>query len=264
MTGTVVPSDKIKDHYNETVKNLKGEYIHYRWGESEIKKRHYKQTELALNHALNKVKRFENVMEIGCGPAVWTPLFSDSATNITLVDISEEMLNVARERLSSHNNINYICGDFVNVNLDEKTKYDLIISVRAYEYMSDKPGMVRKCYELLKPGGSLVIVTKNQGWSDHIKDMEELKKTSVDSIPVGAAMQMDLIDWREMINFYHLADFKNVVTYPVIIGSYNQPFSSKVGLIMCDLLHKYSHKRPIANWHNSLIESYLTIGKKQE
>jgi len=56
-----------------------------------------------------------------------------------------------------------VCGYFVTHDLDEETKYDSIISVHAYEYMSDKPGMVRKCYDLLKPGGSLVIVTKNKG-----------------------------------------------------------------------------------------------------
>lgn len=92
--------------------------------------------------------------------------------------------------------------------------------------------------------------------------MEKLKNTSTDSISVGEAIQMDLIDWRELRNFYHMAGFKDVVTYPVIIGSYNQPFRSKVGLIVSDLLHKYSHKHPIANWYNSMVESYLTLGEK--
>lgn len=262
MTGMVIPSDKIKEYYNETVKNLKGEYIYYRWGKSEIQRRHYKQTELALKHALKRIEGFENLMEIGCGPAVWTPLFIDHSKKVTLIDISEEMLNMARESLSSYINVQYVCGDFVTLDLDKERKYDSIISVRAYEYMPDKPGMVRKCYELLKPGGSLIIVTKNQGWSDHIKDMEKLKNASVDSIPVGEAMQMDLIDWQELMKFYRSAGFKDVVSYPVTIGSYNQPFSSRVGLLLCDLLHKYSHKRPIANWHNSLVESYLTIGEK--
>lgn len=65
-------------------------------------------------------------------------------------------------QLSSYNNVQYVCGYFVTLDLDEETKYDSTIPVRAYEYMSDKRGMVRKCYELLKPGGSLVIVTKKQ------------------------------------------------------------------------------------------------------
>lgn len=262
MSGTVISSDKIKEHYNETIRNIKGEYIYYRWGKTDIQRRHYKQTELALRYILKRVKGFENLMEIGCGPAVWTPLFIDRAKKVTLIDISKEMLNMARETLSLYNNVQYTCGDFVTLDLDDKTKYDLIISVRAYEYMSDKLGTVRKCYELLKPGGSLIIVTKNKGWHDHVKDMEKLKNTAVDSIPVGEAMQMDLIDWREMMNYYYVVGFKDVITYPVIIGSYNQPFRSKVGLIASDLLHKYSHMRPIAKWCNSLVESYLTIGGK--
>jgi len=92
--------------------------------------------------------------------------------------------------------------------------------------------------------------------------MEKLKNISVDSIPVGEAMQMDLVDSHKMMNFYYMAGLNDVVTYPVIIGSYNQPFSSQIGLIISDFLHKYSHKHPIANWHDSLVESYLTIGKK--
>jgi len=262
MTRVILYPDKIKEYYNETVRNLKGEYIYYRWGKTEIQRRHYKQTELALKHALGNMEEFENVMEIGCGPAVWTYLFIDRAKKVTLVDISQEMLNKAQEALSSYSNVQYICGDFISINLDKNTEYDLIISIRSYEYMSDKSGVIRKCYELLKPGGMLIIVTKNRGWLDHKKNMEKLKCTFAECIPFKEAMQMDLIDWRELQNFYYMTGFKDVVTLPVIIGSYHLPFRSKIGLFICDFLHKYSHKRRIANWHNSLVESYLTIGRK--
>lgn len=258
----MISSEKIKDHYNKTVKNMKGEYIQHRWGDSAIKRCHYKQTELALKHVLKKIDRFESVMEIGCGPAVWSPLFIDAAKELTLVDISVEMLKMARKRLFSSKNIKYVSGDFVNLDFDNNIKHDLIISIRAYEYMSDKMGVVKKCFELLKPNGYLVIVTKNNEWIDHKKEMTKLDIASVENLPVSKTMQMDLIHWGNLENSFNVAGFKEVVTYPVILGSYGRLFNSKVGLILCDFLHKSAYKRPIASWLDFLTESYLTIGKK--
>ncbi len=263
MNKSVVPSEKIKEHYNEVMGNLKGDYIYYRWGESEIKRRHYRQTETVLKYLLDKIKVRGDILEIGCGPAVWTPLFTNYVNSVTLLDISEEALSQARKRLVGQSNINYICGDFVDVELCEEKKYDMIISIRAFEYMSDKLKVVKKCYDLLKPGGHLIIATKNRGWIDHAKDLKRFKNTSINTMPIGVTMQMDLMNWHDLMEIYRITGFKEVFTYPVVFGSYSQPFRSKPGLILCDLIHKYCHKYSIAKWQNILVESFLTIGVKK-
>src|SRR6476661_2338546 len=75
LTTKLPPPRDIAKHYNCLLQDLEGEYIQQRWGDSEIKRRHYRQTELAIGRALERLDSIGDVLEIGCGPAVWTPLF---------------------------------------------------------------------------------------------------------------------------------------------------------------------------------------------
>ena len=92
-TASSLPSpSEIAAHYDRLMKDLGGDYIHSRWGDSEIKRRHYNQTKRALATAISERGNVGRVLEIGCGPAVWTPLFLPLASSAHLFDISEEML----------------------------------------------------------------------------------------------------------------------------------------------------------------------------
>lgn len=260
-------SQDIMNYYDETMRNIKGEYIFYRWGNTEVKERHYRQTELALKNALELIKPCGHVLEIGCGPAVWTHLFAGSAERLVLLDISEEMLKKARERVSSWSNGIYVdkteyrCGDFLSLELDE-AEFDFIVSVRAFEYMSDKRKAIRKCYSALKEKGRLLIVTKNRGWLDHILAMKADNNGPKENIPIEMAIQMGLVDWKGLMIMFREAGFRNVCTFPAVLGSYHRPLIWNPGLLLCDILHKYLSKRTISRMYNPLIESYLTIGEK--
>jgi ubiquinone/menaquinone biosynthesis C-methylase UbiE len=99
MTSTtlsVLPA--IADRYERVMREVEGEYVYRRWGASEVQRRHRRQTERALGHALRQRGDPGDVLEIGCGPVVWTPLFLPAARRVLLYDLSEAMLIKARER----------------------------------------------------------------------------------------------------------------------------------------------------------------------
>lgn len=271
MTRQLPPPSEIAGHYNTLLKELKGEYIHSRWGDSEIKRRHYRQTEIAMASGLALVGASGDVLEIGCGPAVWTTLFLGSARNVSLLDISEEMLAQARVRVEGWDGgrhagkVTYTCGDFLSVPL-ERARHDTVVSARAFEYMSDKPAFVRKAFDALRPGGSLLLVTKNRAWRDLVRTARNLAGVPRDQIPVGIAMQLDLVNWRDAAGMFRDAGFVDVSVHPVVIGSYDLPLFTKApGLAFADFVHRRVYREPMSTlprWVDALTESFLVIGRK--
>jgi SAM-dependent methyltransferase len=260
-------------YYDRLLEEVGGEYIHQRWGDSEIKRRHYRQTELAIRHVLGALPTFGDILEIGCGPAVWTPLFLAQAESVSLLDISEEMLSHARIRVEQWeggryaNKVSYTHGDFIELRLSEKS-YDTIVSARAFEYMSDKATFVRKCFSLLRPGGTLLLVTKNKGWHDLKKRARAHVGVPRGEMSVALAMQLDLVGWRDAIVLFESAGFSTASVYPVIVGSYEWSLlASRAGLTFSDLLHRSVYRRPIntlTRLVDPVMESYSVVGTKPQ
>jgi SAM-dependent methyltransferase len=266
MISQLPSPGEIAGHYDRLMRDLQGDYIQNRWGDSEIKRRHYRQTELALREALRRIGAPGDVLEIGCGPAVWTPLFLEQADRVLLSDISEEMLAGARERIGRLQGgrfaakVAYQCGDFLTTPLDRR--FDTILSARAFEYMSDKRGFADKSFELLRPGGSLVLVTKNKNWRDLRRTARSLKDVPREHISVAMAMQLDLMDWKEVREMLRTVGFGEVSIYPVVFGSFLRPLTWPGGLSLGDALHRRYYRRPLRSGFDSLVESYLVVGRK--
>jgi SAM-dependent methyltransferase len=273
LTTKLPPPGDIAKHYNCLLQDLEGEYIQQRWGDSEIKRRHYRQTELAIGHALKGLVSVGDVLEIGCGPAVWTPLFLSEARSVSLLDISEEMLKQARARIAGLDDgknvakVSYTHGDFIQVDV-AKRGYDTIVSARAFEYMSDKQAFVDKCFSVLRPGGTLILVTKNRNWYDLKRSTRVLSRLPAEEIPVERAMQLDLVGWRDALGMLSRAGFAERCAYPVIIGSYDLPlFSRRAGLAIADLLHRVAYRRSLDSFIrvlDPLTESFLVVGTRKD
>jgi len=272
LSTQLPPPRDIATHYNRLLKELEGEYIQQRWGDSEIKRRHYRQTELAISRALSELPSVGDVLEVGCGPAVWTPLFLSSAKSVSLLDISEEMLKQARARIDglaggAHaDKVRYTCGDFIEAPVPAAS-YDTVVSARAFEYMSDKQAFVDKAFSVLRPGGTLILVTKNKNWYDLKKSTRILSRLPREQIPVERAMQLDLVSWRQALGMLARAGFSSNRAYPVIIGSYDLPLLSRpAGLALADLVHRYAYRRrfdTVVRLLDKLTESFLVTGTRK-
>ena len=155
-----VNSDYTMRHYNSLVNNL-GEtnYINYKWFRDEITIHEYNQTKIALISDLERRSNFINILEVGCGPGVWTTLLAQKCKRLVAVDISEAMLKQAKKNVSD-NNVTLICADFLNWPL-KFVEFDAIYAIRVFEYFSDKKLGIRTAKDLLKQGGVLCIITKN-------------------------------------------------------------------------------------------------------
>lgn len=153
-------NDEVKDIYNKTVKDrVSGNYEYWRWFRSEIQKAGYDMTSASIKKHLGVVNFF-NCLELGPGQGTWTKELIElcPAAIFDLVDISEEMLKLARRRFGDKKNIRYFQADFLGFTPDKK--YDFFFSSRAVEYISNKDLMSKKILDLLSQGGRGFIITK--------------------------------------------------------------------------------------------------------
>ncbi|KKT81860.1 MAG: Glycosyltransferase [Candidatus Yanofskybacteria bacterium GW2011_GWA2_44_9] len=159
-----VPANlNVGDIYNRQIKGkFEGNYEYHRWKSSPVKRAGYEMTRsLIRGNILKSGLGFRDYLEVGPGPGTWTKMFLEASpkANFDLVDISSEMLNLAKQNLAGHGNLRYIETDFLRFNPDKK--YDIFFSSRAIEYMPDKDGLVKKISDLLRPGGRGFVITKN-------------------------------------------------------------------------------------------------------
>jgi len=256
-------SEIVKNYYNETLRGLPTDYISWRWGETEIKRSHYKQTERTILRVCELMKGCKSVLEVGCGPAVWTPYYIDHVTDLTLLDISEEMLSRAQDRLKAYDRVTYRCGDFAKIESLPRGQYDAILSVRAFEYMENKPHIIEKCFSLLRPGGRLYIITKNREWCDLKRELRSREMNLSSTHPVGEVIQNNVVSWRDILSWFTQAGFVQTEANPVILGSYYPPLNYRVGQILCDQVQRMVYSHDMNRWWSYFSESCLISGIKQ-
>ena len=147
----------VKHFYNSLDRKDCKTYADWKWFKSKSSRAQYNQTKNTILRALNG-NRYNSALEIGPGDGIWTQLLLNFCSKIDAIDLSEEMLRMAKERLNSKP-VNLMKGDFLKTHF--KGNYDLIYSVRCIEYIEDKELLIRKCKSLLKNKGHLLFVTKN-------------------------------------------------------------------------------------------------------
>lgn len=108
------------------------------------------------NYLLGRLPgRCTNALEIGCGTGEFTRLLAERAESMTALDLSPEMVRVAKTLSTDHGNIEYVLGDFLELPLPAEG-YDCIVSIATLHHLPLDRAM-QKITQILKPGGTLII-----------------------------------------------------------------------------------------------------------
>jgi 2-polyprenyl-3-methyl-5-hydroxy-6-metoxy-1,4-benzoquinol methylase len=99
------------------------------------------------------------VVEVGCGTGLFTERLAKSGADITAVDISPDLLALARQRQNlDANRIRFVEGKFEEIELPEK--YDAVIGSSVLHHLEVEAAL-RKVHALLKPGGAMAFAEPN-------------------------------------------------------------------------------------------------------
>jgi len=96
-------------------------------------------------------------LEYGAGTGILSFLLKDKFSEITLMDSSQVMINVCKEKVEYHNanHIKPIWYDLEHKNYEET--FDIIYNQMVLHHVIDVEPILHKFYSLLNPGGYLAI-----------------------------------------------------------------------------------------------------------
>ncbi|MDN4594266.1 malonyl-ACP O-methyltransferase BioC [Polycladomyces subterraneus] len=103
--------------------------------------------------------RVERILEIGCGTGYLTQLLAERypSAAITAVDLAENMVKAARDRLGHEATVHFLIGDAETMEWDET--FDLIISNATVQWFGAPEHSFRALIDHLQPGGWIVFST---------------------------------------------------------------------------------------------------------
>lgn len=171
-----------------------------------------------------------SVLDIGSG----TGLFSSVLLNkypkakITLIDLSDKMLAVAKKRFINHPEFKFIAEDYTQYELDEK--FDIIISALSIHHLTadQKENLYKKCFGLLNENG--IFINADQVLSSYPESeamFRALWKHSVEKSGLSSKEVQEAIDRTSYDNPSTLEEQLN--------------WLKKAGFRYVDSIYKYYH-----------------------
>ncbi len=99
---------------------------------------------------------FQHCFEIGCGTGKNTVWFAEKAKHVTAVDLSEEMLVKAKEKVSTEN-VEFIQADITKEWTFRNGSYDLVSFSLVLEHIDDLDHIFKEMAASLNSGGYVYI-----------------------------------------------------------------------------------------------------------
>ena len=127
---------EISDKYDSAIDSILGEKIRPK-----------------ILEKLNNEDNLGNLIEIGCGTGYFTKILSTKSENIISTDISEEMLNIAKENLKENE---FLAMDCQNLKFNDG-KFDTAFMGLVLLFADDPQKALKEIKRVLKPKGLLII-----------------------------------------------------------------------------------------------------------
>lgn len=177
-----------------------------------------------------------DILDIGAGTGLLSAFLMEKypQASFTLIDISEKMLDVAKERFRNNSNVKYIVADYSKYPFTEK--YDIVMSALSIHHLEDKEKkeIYRKSYSLLKQNGIFInadqvygetpfIETLNkETWRQYIEESglpEEEVLAGYERIRLDKEAKLDQqLDWLNEAGFFDVSCIYKFYHFAVIFG----------------------------------------------
>ncbi len=133
----------------------------------------------------------DRVLEIGCGTGEFSIELSRHCREVIALDVSEGMLEYAREKARSRNrnNISFIKGGFLTYEADDEL-FDAVVSQLALHHLPDfwKLTALKRINSMLKTAGRFYL--RDVVFSSGIDDFDELISKLLENIPEDVKDEM--------------------------------------------------------------------------
>ena len=113
----------------------------------------------------------EKALEVGCGTGAFARELAKRCKGVLALDLSSEMIRVARSRSGQFENLEFELADATTYNFPQ-SHFDFICSIATLHHL-DQLALLVKLKHALKPGGVLVILdlVESKSWAERIMDV---------------------------------------------------------------------------------------------
>ena len=184
----------------------------------------------------NKGKR---VLEVGAGRGSLSAYFSDAGYDCTLLDLSPDVIEIAKNIYSSNDlKANFVVGDAYDMDFEDNS-YDVVFSIGVFEHFEDIVTPIKEQVRILDKGGLFIAyivpeyqdnIQKKYNWiNELLKGYESNQKTDTNSQSKEEVYRSDR--WSEkylpVMKQMGLSGISSCGTYPLpmISHSIEFPFS---------------------------------------
>ena len=113
----------------------------------------------------------EHALEIGCGTGAFARQLATRAKRVVALDLSPEMIRVARSRSTQRPNLEFQLADAMTCEFPQ-AYFDFICSIATLHHTEQRP-LLMKMRDALKPGGVLVVLdlVESRGLVERVIDV---------------------------------------------------------------------------------------------
>lgn len=120
---------------------------------------HYISNTLSFLKTWAQVASTNVVLDVACGTGEFERLIlnENPAQQMVGVDISDEMLAIARQKLQHYPNVDFQLASASALPFSDAS-FDTVISANAFHYFDDPNAALKEMQRVLKPSGNLIIL----------------------------------------------------------------------------------------------------------
>lgn len=103
-----------------------------------------------------QIKSGKSVLDIACGTGVMIDYYiKRNVSDVTGIDISSKMIEIAENKFRKYDNINFICEDAEEYNF--KNQYDCIMVFNAFPHFPNPKVLIKNLAKAVKLGGTVTV-----------------------------------------------------------------------------------------------------------
>jgi tRNA (cmo5U34)-methyltransferase len=175
-------------------------------------------------------KETPEILDIGSGTGLFSSIVLQKypKARFTLIDLSDKMLEFAKERFKDYKDFQYIVADYTKYNFEKK--FDIIISALSIHHLpaEEKKNLYQQCYNMLNDNGIFINVDQVLSPSPEIEAMfSKLWRKSVEN---------SLLNPDDIQKAYERVSFDNPSTLQEQLN-----WLINAGFKNTDIIYKYYH-----------------------
>lgn len=183
--------------------------------DAQVKSKFYETYNKTIEVTKKYLKNTDIVLDYACGTGITTIELCENVKDINAIDISENMINIGKEKSEKRNikNIQFNVMDIYDEGL-QKGSFDVIIGFNILYFIRDIDNVIKRINELLKPNGIFISTTDCLGEKKSIITAIECLLSKMGIIPYIKMLKRN--ELKELIKKY---DFSIIETQTL----YNSP-----------------------------------------